>query len=551
MKDQTIQNVRPALWGFFICVALVGILLFLRTFIPSYIANRWDSERGIRRLQNEQIIRAAFQSRIKKLTIILENVSTDTALAASLNKNGIPEALKAYRALNSYQLHDDQTLDLVDLQGNLFAWNGPSIAHQYREVVGQNPPDKFVHVTQNGLRTYLTVGKCLTYKNYYLLASEPLELSYPISNKFVQKVSFSEDLSQELKAKVTLRIPHAAQSNQGAFVFSVIDGEGNTIVEFSIEEKNIESEIASYLELYSMLIGFCVALGSVFIAFAGIRWISHNRNDWIPVAVGILFLWLVRLAWREMEFPASVINGWLFNPTSYASPFAFGLSSSLGELILSVITITISAWFFFTYVVFSKQEKDLITRFASRIKRIGAIIFFFVIALLTLWTFRGLTEALRSFVFDSTIQWNNPSEILLDVTSAIMYFNVLLLCVSLFCVSVSFIWIGRKILALQFSLTEIKLKIFYIVCLLFCILYFVWLDETPQSQYLGAFLFILFSVVFVELLSRWDNGKIGVQSIKWRITVSMLLGSFLLGVPIIHQRLQQREYKEVEIAAKE
>ncbi len=157
MRDRIIRNVRPALWGFFICITLAGALFAIRIFIPSYISHRWDAERSIRRLKNEQIIRNAFQGRVEQLTKVLENVSIDTSLAASLNLNGVPAALKAFHTLNFYRLHDDQTLDLVDLQGNQFAWNGPSIAHRYSEVLGQNPTEQFVRVTQNGLRTYLTV----------------------------------------------------------------------------------------------------------------------------------------------------------------------------------------------------------------------------------------------------------------------------------------------------------------------------------------------------------------------------------------------------------
>ncbi|MGD0591160.1 MAG: ATP-binding protein [Bacteroidota bacterium] len=551
MRDRIIRNVRPALWGFFICIALAGALYAIRVFIPSYISHRWDAERSIRRSQNEQIIRNAFQSRVEQLTEILEHVSVDTSLIASINLNDVPAALKAFHSLNFYRLHDDQTLDLVDPQGNLFAWNGPSITHRYAEVLGQNLPEQFVRVTQNGLRTYLTVGRCLTSDKYYLMASEPLELNSPISNRFVQKVSLSEDLSQKLKVKVTLRIPQTTQPNQDEFVIPIVDREGNTVVEFSVEERTIESEIASAVEVYSMLIGFCFAFGSIFLAYAGILWIARIRKDWIPTAVSILSLWLVRLVWREMEFPATIINGWLFNPNLYASPFVFGLSSSLGELIISMVTVAISTWLFFTHMVFNKQVEKVIARLGIRVKRIGAFIILFVIALFILWIFRGFSEALRSFVFDSTIRFNNPSEILLDGTSAIMYLNVLLLGVSLLCVSTVLLWIGRKILSLQFPSSELKIRILYIVFLLLCIPLFLWIDGTPQSQFFSALLFITLSVVLVELLSRWDNSKIGVPSTKWRTVVSIVLGSFLLGVPMVHQRLQQRECREVEVVAKE
>ena len=551
MKDRIIRNVRPSLWGFFICVALAGVLYAIRIFIPSYVTQRWDIERSIRRSQDEQIIRNAFQSRVKQLNEILERVSVDTSLAESIRLNDVSAVLQAFRMLNFYRLSDDQTLDLVDPKGNPIAWNGPSIAQRYAEVIGQNSTEHFVHVTQNGLRTYLTVGKCLSSHRYYLMASELLEVNSPISNRFVQKVSLSENLSQKLKVKVTLRIPPIVRPNQEEFVIPVIDGEGKAIVDFFVEEKPIESEIVSIVEVFSMFIGFCFAFASVFLAYTGILWVARIRKNWIPTAVSILSLWLVRLVWREMEFPANSIGGWLFNPNLYASPFIFGLSSSLGELILSMVTLAISAWLFLTYMVFNKRVKENIAGIVSSVKRIGAIMIYFTIALFILWMFRGFNEALRSFVFDSTVQFNNPSEILLNGTSAIMYLNVILLGVSLLCISTASLWIGRKILSNEFPSSELHVRILSITFLLLCIPLFAWIDRTPQPQYFSAFLFITVSIVLLELLSRWNNSKISVPSVKWRTVVLVVLGSFILGVPMMHQKLQQREYKEVEIVGKE
>jgi hypothetical protein len=202
-------------------------------------------------------------------------------------------------------------------------------------------------------------------------------------------------------------------------------------------------------------------------------------------------------------------------------------------------------------MVFNKQVEEVIVGIASRVKRIGALTMYIVIALFILWIFRGFSEALRSFVFDSTIRFNNPSEILLDRTSAIMLLNVLLLGVSLLCVSMALLWIGRKILSIRLPSSGLKIRILYIVILLLCIPIFIWIDRAPQSQFFNALLFMMLTVVLVELMSRWDNVKIGVPSTKWRIVVSMVVCSFLLGVPIIHQKLQQRECREVEVAAKE
>lgn len=151
-------------------------------------------------------------------------------------------------------MNDDQTLDLVDPQGNVLAWNGPSISPIYTNVLGQNPSEEFVRVTQNGLRTYLTVGINLAHGKLYVMASEPLELNSPISNRFVQKVSISDNLSQKLKEKVTLQLPPFSTSNSGDIRIPIVDKEGNVIVEFSVIERSLENEMTSTVEVCDTLV---------------------------------------------------------------------------------------------------------------------------------------------------------------------------------------------------------------------------------------------------------------------------------------------------------
>jgi two-component system, NtrC family, nitrogen regulation sensor histidine kinase NtrY len=551
MKERDTGFLRPALWGFFICTLCAGVLLLWRTFIPAYKTAHWDSGRTERRLQDEQYVREAFQNRVERLTGILEHVSRDSILPARVSIQDIPSVLKVFQILNSYRQQDNLTLDFVDSTGNLLAWSGPSIAHQYADVLGKDPAKSFVRVTQMGLRTYLTVGERRATDTSYVLVSEPLELNYPISNRFVQKVSISEELSRALKVKVSFQIPRHTQLLQGEHVVLIKDLERKELIEFLIEERKLENEIAGAVEFSSVLLGLCLALGSIFLTYAGVRWISQGWTGLIPTTLCIFILWLVRLMWREMEFPAALIGGWLFDPNVYASNFIGGLSSSLGELILSIMTAAISTWFVFSHTVLGKHREENAVQKDVHRKRIGSLVLIFTLSLCVLWCFRGMNEALRSFVFDSTIQFNNPSEILLDGTSSIMHLNVILLGISLLCLSTSLIWKGKKILALQFPSSELKTRILLLLIFFLGIPIFIILDESPQVLLFGSIFFMIFSIIFVEYLARWKKSGISSASLYWRIAVWMVVGSFFLGTPIVHQRLQERERRDVEDAVRE
>jgi two-component system, NtrC family, nitrogen regulation sensor histidine kinase NtrY len=551
MWNRTSRNVSPALWGFFVCIALAGAVSILRIFIPSSIAYHWDEGRTTRQLQNEQVIRRVFQEHVDELTEIIRIASADTSLLIGNKPNDVSESIKAFHALDSYRLQDDQTLELADSLGTLLAWNGPSVTRQYADLLGQDPSERFIRVTQDGLRTYLTVARRFAFGHFYLIASEPLELNSPISNRFIQKTSLSEELSRKLKTKVTLRTLHSGKTSPGGTIVPIVDENGKLVTEFAVEEKTLETAISSIAEVCSMWITACIALGSIFLAYAGSKRIKYARHGWIATLVCILSLWFVRTVWREMEFPAVLMSGWLFSPNVYASPFIFGLSSSLGELIISIVILAISAWLLFAQTVFHDQTDEIIARIAARIHRIGTIVMILLAGVFILWICRGFSEALRSFVFDSTIHFHNPSEIMLDGTAAIMFLNILLLGASVICISTSLIWSARNLFLYQFPSSELKTRILFVMILLINIPLFALVDESPLSLIVGSIFLMTLSILFAEFLLKWNRTGIDIPSMRWRSAVWIMVGSFLLGTPIVHQKLEESERRQVEAVGKE
>jgi hypothetical protein len=234
---------RPALWGFFICIALAAVLLVVRFFIPLVIKARWDADRIALRTRAVQVIHDTFQKKTEQLAKIVEHASGDSIFVPGMHLDNESEALRAFQFLQSYRLTDDQTIDLIDSLGTNLAWNGPSIASLYKQVLHRHALEPFVYVTQNGLRLYLNVGKKLASDRFVLFVSEPLEVNSPISNRYVQKVSICEGLSQILKTQVTLKLPQTYTAREGEYSVPVVNLENKTIAEFFVREPTLESNI--------------------------------------------------------------------------------------------------------------------------------------------------------------------------------------------------------------------------------------------------------------------------------------------------------------------
>ena len=546
MTNYYTRYARPALWGFFICIAVAAVLLIARLFIPSFINSGWDAEHIAQHARAEKVIREAFRFKIEQLLKIVERASKDTSLKSGIRLNDIPSALKTFQSLNSYKLNDDQTIDLVDSQGNVLAWNGPSISSLYKQVFDQNSPEPIEYITQNGLRTYLSVGKRLAQDNLTLLASEPLEVNSPISNRFIQKVSFCEELSQMLNTQVTFKLPQVTTAHKGEYVISVFNQTNKTIAEFLVAETTIEGKISSDTDIIVMFISVFLACSCLFLAAACVLWIAKNNHEWISVASLIVSIWFVRIIFRELDFPANLIGGWLFNPNLYASPFSFGLSSSIGELSLTAMTAVATAWSFFSFIIFHKGTNVNISTVSLRSRHIASMIFILITPLMILWLFRGFGEAVRSFVYDSAIKSRSASEILPNAPAALMYLNINLLGISLLSISAALLFKGKKIVSDYYSHDETKSRIIFVSFVIICIPIFSLIDRTQLYPLIISIIFIAICMVLIELIVYWKGISYDSESRKWKLAVWMTLGSFVIGAPLFHQQIQQRERKEVE-----
>lgn len=542
---------RPALWGFFVCIGLALLVLGIRFFIPTYITQRWNEEDAFRRSRHEQVIREVFQDRVDQLQAIVDRVSRDSVLLSSIDKNDVSATLQIFQTLNHSGVQGNRTLDLIDSSGTMIAWHGSSITGQYSEFLGTEHPERILKVVQNGLRTYLTVGKRIASTQYYIIASELLELNSPISNRFIQKVSLSEELSRKLNTTVSLRTTPVVERSQQVHSISILDENKKPIVEFSVEEKSIESTIASLTEQFSMVSAICIAIAIALLLYAGIQWSVQRYSVGLSTTTIIFVIWIVRIIWRALEFPAAIIGGQLFAPNLYGSSFFFGLSSSLGELFLSVVALTISAWIIFQNVVLKNAHHAKIPKILNRLGKAGSVLLTIIIGILILWSCRGVSEAIRSFVFDSTVQYNNPSELLLNSAAASMFFNVLLLGVSLLCISVSLIWIARAVLLSRFSLSNWGIRIFLVFLLCMDVPFFVFLDESSSMLIVGLVFLFTFSIFLSEFVLRWNGAQKEFHSIQWNAVVWLMVGAFFLATPLLFSWLQEREDRRIETVARD
>jgi two-component system, NtrC family, nitrogen regulation sensor histidine kinase NtrY len=551
MTHPSSKNARPALWGFFICMALAAAMVVVRMLIPPIISYSWDKERTELQREAETIIHEAFKAKTDYLTNIINTVIRDTSFSALLSRNDVSTARIAFQSLSSSTLQYNQTIDLVDTMGNVLAWNGPSIASLYHHIADRKSIEPLVYITQNGLRIYLTVGTCLAQNKLTIFVSEPMEVNSPISNRFIQRISFCEGISQRLKTQVSLKPPKTYHARGGEYSVPIVDAANTIIAEFFVTEPTLNGKISSAIEVTMLIGAICLACACLAFACAGIFWITKYQKHWLTASIIIVSCWFVRITWIELKFPANVIGGWLFNPNLYASPFAFGLSSSLGDLLLTALTAAASGWIVFSQTLLKSSVVGNRWKMSLHTGRIVSVSLAGVTGLMVLWIFRGFGEAIRSFVFDSTIQYSIPSELLPQTPAALMGTISIMLGVAIFCIAIVLLYFEREFLSHHFYQSKNSSRILFFGMNLICIPMFAYLDQTEIFPLLLSAVFICLCLCYVEVNVSWKQSGFDARMWQWKLAVWMIVGSFVFGAVLLHRQLEQRERREVEIVGSE
>ncbi len=538
---RSIKYVRPAIWGFLIFALFVAVLTLAKIFIPVIVAYNWEKKHENKRIAIEKNIHNEFQTHINNLTQIAVRALSDIKAISTDEQLSVESRI--FNKINSYNLPSSYTLDIVDPQGNLVAWNGASITNDYKKIIVADTSEKFIRVIQSGLKTYLVLGVLISKQKGYLIVSELIELNSPITNRYIERVSFSDNLSKKLQVKVILKTNQQDEINSEGYIVQLTDFNNNTIAECFVNSGSLISEIEKINLIVDDLISISLSMAGLLIAIFTALWLKTNKRGIVFNISIVAIIWILRIIWRQLNFPANILGGWMFNPNLFASPFVFGLSSSLGDLTISITAILISSIILF-YTFLLKAPKEYPS--ATKIPNALVILFNGVVIIICLWFFRGFAEAIRSFVFDSTVQFNNPSEILFTKEAAVIYINILMLGVSLICLSMIMIWRIRIKLP---QLYKIRILVLYTIIIVVSFIIFLIIDKTPFNVLICAAFFVLYVVAITEYYFKREKKEVDKFYLTRRIFISMLIASFLLGTALLNQRIRQKEQKVIETAA--
>lgn len=549
------NSLRPVWWG---VVASLGVSLALfaaQSLWRSHLETNWPDLKVAKEHDLRELVQSKLEERIAFQKGIAEQILQFQEIRRAFEDRSPANLGAAFQRLERFSSDDDLSIDVFDSTGESRVWWGRRVVPSFRLRGDSLHANTVVRVTEASLHRYLSVGVWSSSTHLSAVVSRPLETSYPVSNRFVSRRSLAEDLAKEsgLSTRFVFEIAHKDTLGETAFAVPLKDRLNNQICYALIPVPTVATELQKADRLFesarsvfgaSLLFLICV------LAYARLRKSSRRSARTI---VALVLLWGLRLGWKLIGFPSLLIGGFLFDPAIQASPFPFGLAGSLGELVLTTLAVIATIIILFQETAQWRQSPPMADSSSNPWRsgfRLGVVV---LLPFLLQLVIRGYGAAIRSFVFDSTIRYQDPLSLIPTMPTIIMQMNILMMTIALLLTcSIVFMVISRMLrgAADNTAITPLHGCVLFMIVALAYGLYLL-LDDTPQVPW---FLPPLIFAIGLLLTIWWDLRKRGAKSWMRRLLVSAAFvvgASFLVGAIALDAKTHEKEHERVQVLAEE
>jgi signal transduction histidine kinase len=548
------KELRPALWGFFISAVILLGLVGAQQGCDYQIQHQWAEQKQAREQELTALITERFDQRVRDQFALAGSIAADSRLFHLLVSGDPASMASVFERLEAYR-NDEISIDLADSQGTVLAWSGRSVARNYGKLFQQGRTESLVVAPQIGIHRYLSVAVPGSPSRYRVVVSRPLEINYPISNRFVTRTSFSDELSDDAGTTVRLVFdePSRDSTAEGMFIIPLSALEAALVAYAVVPSPTVQSEIQSSSHLFERWQGIALSVGAGLLGFILLVKSRAAKSRVLRVIVACLLIWGVRLSWRQVDFPGALLGGLLFDPSVYASPFFFRLTSSLGELLLSCVAVFLTSVLVLQEIVQLQTSRETLAERVPLAKKLPGLALAFLLAFGLQWVLRGFGATMRSFVFDSTLRYQNPASLLPSVPMFLMHFNILLLTLSLLCVTgaILIVMAGWVSPWLPRNRRQIWLPVALLVLAIAANALFIGVDRVPQVPlYHPILVFVVSLFLLFWLVPGMREGDLWKRHLLRKVLV-LGCSAFLLSVVILDAKLHEKERQRLQVFADE
>jgi signal transduction histidine kinase len=527
---------------YFTVVFFILILIIISGIITPLIINQqrsnWDSELTYQVAEIEKSVKTLFSKKELRL------LATKNWLKRSLSETFKSKSYE-YKELIELVNHAEKkeySLEVIAPNGKLIAWN-ENIATPQEEIFPLAYPLGETYFYRDGLLTYLTIVDTVLIQNdiFYLIVSEEIEKHYTLQNEFYSDKSFSKEISEKFLTRFIIDYdPFAPPKKDGRmYSFPVVNYRGTKIGQISLYKPSLNVTINSIRNVTTKIQSALVVIVCIFIGLGFRREFVRIKYKSLRFLLLVIYLTAFRILIFIVEFPSMFLSGSIANPANFSSTFAWGLVKSPIEFFITNLFAVIIGIQLFRYCFQYLQSEKTNRWWFLNILSVPALIitFFFLL--------RGLSAAIKSVIFDSTIRYFKDPTPVPDTDILFMNLNVLMFGLSIILVMTALtmvIGIFLKITSPKYEL--IKFSIYFISIQTLAYYFFDYLPE-PLITYPMVFLFI--SLILLLLYFVYNRRQSMSQSLLYGTVISSVIVVILMNFFNLHLERQSLKTVAFEI----
>lgn len=427
-------------------------------------------------------------------------------IRSELRKSLSPEneSYKEIVKLINDDIFDDYSIEVFAPNGKLIAWN-QLIAIEQDELFPLSFPLGETYFLSKDLVNYLSIidTSHLESDIFYIAISTPIEEKFELNNQYSKNISYKNELIKKYKIDLSIDYsPYSEKSKDGRkYSFELLNTKNNKIGMVSFVRPLLNGAITEIKETATKIQSLLVVLA---ILFTGLGLSSDYRkldSYLFKLFLLIIYLSALRAIIFVVEFPSNFISGSLSDPSYFSSAFGWGIVKSPIEFFTTIIFIL-----FIAVQIYRYSRNYLYSDKRFKYKYLGYLISI-ILSILIFLIIRGLSAAVRSIIFDSTIRYFKEPNIIPDLSSLAMNFNMLLLAFASILAVIG-------VLNIIFKLADIDIKNFKIIKVLIVLFvsaivvgvsFYVSVDPLITPAMVLIFIILLYSLFYQITFKTKDS----------------------------------------------
>jgi len=523
---------------YFTVVFFILILIIISGILTPLIINQqrsnWDSELVYQVAEIENSVKTLFG---KKELQLLE---TKNWLKRSLSETFKSKSYQ-YKELIELVNHAEKkifSLEVIAPNGKLIAWN-ENIAIPQEEIFPLAYPLGETYFYGGGLITYLTIVDTVIIQNdiFYLIVSERIEKHYTLQNEYYSNESFSKEISEKFLTRFIIDYDQFAPPNRDGRIYSfpVVNYRGTKIGQISFYKPSLNVTINSIRNLTTKIQSALVFLVCIFIGLGFRKEFLRIKYKSFRFLFLVIYLSACRVLIFVVDFPSLFLSGSIANPANFSSTFAWGLVKSPIEFFITNLFLVILGIQFFRYCFQYLQTKRINRWWYLNILSVPAIFIIFFLLL------RGLSAAIKSVIFDSTIRYFKDPTPVPDADILFMNLNVLMLGLAIILVMAALTIIAGIFLKIKSPKYELlKFSIYFILIQTLAYYFF---DFLPEPLITYPMVFIIISLILSLLYIVYNKGQSFSQLLLYGTVISSVIVVILMNY--FNLQLERQSLKTV------